>query len=114
MPDYDADPKRYDRELRIGDTFTLVARLENAGVAYDITGVTGEMSLVPEVGGAAVLSPTFSIVDAAEGRFKCVSAYAATASLSAGRYLYAVRLTWPSGHRSTVLAGTITIVKGVL
>lgn len=104
----------WNHELIIGDSYEPVTyvTLEEDGTAVDLTDCTGEVELKADVNAAPVLlTPTFSIVDAALGRFTWTAAASATASLSPGKAYYSVRLTFPSGSVRTVLDGEVTIAR---
>ena len=110
MATYTADPMVYDTTLIVGDTWTVQVTLtDSAGTAHDLTDVTGEASAAREVGSAAVATPTVTVTDAAAGQFEVVLAAAATADLTPGRYVYAVRLTWPDDTVRTVIEGVLSV-----
>lgn len=106
-----SEPIRWDWTLLIGDTAQPASFVleDAAGVAYDLTGVTGECQIRQETGGLVILTPTVTITDATAGTFTFAAPASATADLAPGRARYAVRLTWPDETARTIVEGTVTI-----
>jgi hypothetical protein len=95
--------------LIIGDDWEPVTYIELDGV--DLTDATGQCKVKSDVHSpTALLTPTFTIVDAALGRFTYTAAASATAGLSPGKAYYSVRITLASGARRTYIDGEITIL----
>lgn len=116
MPVPTGDPAWFDFRVIIGDTLqpATVVLQDADGVAYDLTGVTGECEIRTAPGGTLLLSPTVSLVVAADGSFTFASSAAATSALTPARARYAVRLTWPTGEVRTVLEGNVDILPSVV
>lgn len=119
MPEYTAATKRWDHELQIGDSYLpCVVRLTYpdpastdrppARLPHDLTGVEGAAWLVSEPGGQIIATPTVTLVDADDGRFKWQ--IDDTDDLKPGTAMLYVRLEWPSGFRKTVLKGLVTLL----
>jgi hypothetical protein len=110
---YSADPVRYDHSAVIGDTYQVgVLQVGSVGTdgtvtPYSLAGASGVASVKQVRGGSAVLSPTVTITDAANGRFTWSDTAAHTAALSPGDYEYAVRLTFADGSVRTIVYGTV-------
>jgi len=96
--------------LTIGDDWDPVTYVELDGI--DLTGATGEVKVKADVNAAAVLlTPTFTVVDAALGRFTFFALAEDTEGLSPGKAYYSVRITLAGGSRKTRLDGEVTIVR---
>jgi hypothetical protein len=108
---YTAAAERWDHDAVAGDTYqpAEVELRDLDGLPVSIAGATGEVALRRELGAAAALTPTWTIVDAAGGVFTWSAPAASTANL-VGEYQYAVRVTWPDGLRRTILRGTVTFL----
>lgn len=111
MPTYTADPQQYNHDLWIGDTYepVTVRLVDSTGTAYNLTGVTGACELRTEDGGQVLLSPTVSLVDAADGKFKWTSTATDTAALKPGFAVFGVKLTWGDGTKKTILFGRVSL-----
>lgn len=116
MPDYTADPFRFDHELVIGDTYqpATVTLQDSAGTAHSLSGATGLCYLREEPGGEILLTPTVTVTNAANGIFTWSSTAAATAALVPGKARYGVRITFSGGEKRTIVEGYVTIRRGVL
>lgn len=113
---YTADPVTWPHQLVIGDTYqpAIVTLEDDDGAAYNLTGATGVCQIRTEPGGTLLLSPTVSLVDAANGQFTWISAAASTASLQPQRAKYSVRLTFADATVRTIVEGPITIRPSVV
>jgi hypothetical protein len=109
-----APPQTWPHSLIIGDTYrpVTVTLKDGDDVPYDLTGVTGEVVL--QRSGVTILTPTFSLVDAAAGQFTWTSPAGDTEDLVPQVARYYVRLTWPDDTVRTVLEGDVTIRTGVI
>lgn len=113
---------RYDHQLILGDTYRVVGRLTQPpaspgveGDPYDLTGVEGEVVVLREKGGPVLLSPTWAIVDAADGQFQWTATYGEVLdALEPGQWPFACRLTWADGTRDTVLLGLLTVLPALV
>lgn len=109
MASYTGTPVRWDHTLICGDTYQpgTVTLKDGNGTAYSLVGASGVASVKTVPGGAAVLSPTVTITDAANGTFTWSDTAAHTAAIAPGEYWYWVRLTFADGTVVTVLEGQV-------
>lgn len=103
----------WDHELILGDSYSpgVVSLEDENGDAFDITGATGVVQVKTEAGTVvAAFVPTVALVgDGTLGTFEWTSSAASTSALSAGKYIYAVRLTFADATIKTVVEGMITV-----
>ena len=116
MPTYTADPFRFDHELIIGDTYQpcTVTLKDSTGTAYSLSGATGVCYLREEPGGEILLTPTVTVTDAAAGIFTWSASATLTAALVPGKARFAVRITFASGDKRTIVEGDVKIRRGVI
>jgi hypothetical protein len=104
----------FNHRLIIGTTYQPASafRLATDDVPVDLTGCTGLVRLKADVNADPVLlTPTFALVDAADGRFTFSAPASETALLSPGKAYYAVRITYPSGTVEDVIEGEVIISR---
>lgn len=116
MATWNADPARFDHSLVMGNTWSPgeIRLLDGVDSPIDLTGTTGIVRMRTETGGTLLLSGTYTLTNAVDGRFNWVALPAATAGLSPGVYPYEVQVTFPDGTVRTVLMGRVSVLASVI
>lgn len=102
-----------------GDSRTLRVTVTSGGSPVDLTGYSIAFTVRPDEDADAVITkssadPTeINITDAANGRLEIYLQPADTENLQLRSYDYDVEITSPTGVVSTVVVGTLTILKDI-
>jgi hypothetical protein len=93
--------------INVVDQNNTVVPLFGATIEWVLADNQGSILLTKQVGSG------ISIADSAKGQFVISITSNNTASLN-GTYQHAARVTIPDGESSIVLAGTVTVAKGLI
>ena len=101
--------------VNTGTTFSQVFSLEStsSNSATNITGYTVAAQMRKWAGSTTATNFITTIDNASQGKIRVGLATATTASLKAGRYVYDVLITDPSGEVTRVVEGSVLVREGV-
>jgi hypothetical protein len=83
------------------------------GQALNLTGYTVASQMRKSYGSSTVFNFTSSVYEAANGKVRLQLPAATSSSIPAGRWLYDVEITSPSGTKTRVVEGIVTITPEI-
>lgn len=83
------------------------------GQALNLTGYTVASQMRKSYGSTTVYSFAPSLYDAANGKVRLQLSASTSSSIPAGRWLYDVEITSPSGTKTRVVEGIVTITPEI-
>lgn len=97
-----------------GTTFSSIITLTNQdGTAMNLTGYTVASQFRKSYQSSTATNFTASIYDAIAGKVRLQLTPAASSAVKAGRYLYDIELTSPTGEKSRALEGLVIITPEI-
>ena len=97
-----------------GTTFSSIISLTNQdGTAMNLTSYTVKSQFRKSYQSSSATNFTASIYDGANGKIRLQLAPTDTSSVQAGRYLYDIELTSPTGEKSRALEGLVIITPEI-
>jgi len=83
------------------------------GQALNLTGYTVASQMRKSYGSSTVFNFTSSVYEAANGKVRLQLSASTSSSIPAGRWLYDVEITSPSGTKTRVVEGIVTITPEI-
>jgi hypothetical protein len=83
------------------------------GQALNLTGYTVASQMRKSYGSSTVFNFTPSLYDAVNGKVRLQLSASTSSSIPAGRWLYDVEITSPSGTKTRVVEGIVTITPEI-
>lgn len=97
-----------------GTTFSSIISLTNQdGTAMNLTSYTVKSQFRKSYQSSSATDFTASIYDAVAGKVRLQLTPAASSAVRAGRYLYDIELTAPTGEKSRALEGLVIITPEI-
>jgi len=97
-----------------GTTYSNIISVSGStGAALDLTGYTVASQMRKSYSSSIAYNFTTSIYDAIQGKIRLQLTNTQTEQIPAGRWLYDVEITSPSGVRTRVLEGIVTVTPEV-
>lgn len=106
------NPGRYNTNVVIGTTFSLIITWKIGGVAVDLTGYTADLQ-VRDVSNNLITEMSTAngraVITASSGKVSCTLSAALSAALTAGTYTYGLNVTAPDSTVTQLLSGVFVV-----
>lgn len=99
-----------DKGIDFSQIFNLSA---SDNIPKNLTGYAGTSHLRKTASSSTYTPFTLSFVDRVNGKIKLSMSHATTSSLKSGRHVYDVLLTTPTGTKSIVIEGMVSVRSGI-
>lgn len=97
-----------------GSDFSAIVTLKNQdGTTINLTNYTCASQFRKSYQSSSAVNFTVSIHDATAGKIKLQLSAASTSAIQAGRYLYDVEITSPSGEKKRALEGIVVLTPEI-